>query len=172
MNESKLSREWEFVVRILRESERSELLDLLRAALKELDPEGRLFSATAPERLCELYLRLNREQALPLLGFRAPKNDDETASGTAVVSFLLCRIETRPLRRDGDSVYVDMAYTLPEYRRRGCLTRMLSEMQSWARSVGIRTAELGTPVGAENARRFWIGRGFEETFLSLQGPTS
>ena len=159
-------------IRMMSGEDAAEGAALLQKCFQELDPGGRLFAADAPERLIELYGRIEGSAGLALT---ARTVVDETHRKNAssygsnnILALLMFRLERRPLRKISEAVQIDAAYVQPEMRKKGIMRSMLQQMNDWACDRGIHVVELGTPTDMLRSVDFWKHQGFASIFTTLR----
>jgi len=149
------------MIREIQAEDREAARGLLSALFQEIDPESVLFAAEASSITTDLYLSLGPEKSLGLV-YRENPNESARLS-----SLLLARVEERPLRSRARAVYIDAAYTLPDFRGRGRMTFLLDRLEIWSNDRGIEVMELSTPLANQTARVFWEKRGYIPRMLTF-----
>ena len=68
-------------------------------------------------------------------------------------------------------VYLSELYVVPAYRRRGIGSKLLDDVQEWARSKEVARIRLGTLAANQEAIGFWKSRGASEFLVVMVLPT-
>lgn len=150
------------MIRTVGDSDRADLLHLLKLCFSELEDCGApRFSAGATSLLADLYLRRNEENLLAML--RA-----DGAQMKTMASVLLARIREQPLLHNSRILFIDIAYTLPDRRRRGYMSELCERTFQWAAARGVDSLQLATPPGNAAAIQFWERLGFRATMMEFE----
>ncbi len=90
------------------------------------------------------------------------------ADADAIVGFVSARRwGAPPIYKEEDEVFLDELYVVPDERRKGVGTRLVSAVRDWADELGARRIRLSVLAANTPARDFWAAQEAQPMTITL-----
>lgn len=148
------------MIRTIEEADRNQTIELINQFFRkvnQLDMDG-LFQIRprAGAKYADIYLKLSETDKVYTKGYFA---------GGELVSLLLARVEEKPHLVEERSMFIDLAVTKQGHKKKGYMSFLLKDIESWCSQKKIPTIELRALLANEEAISYWDHSEFERFYI-------